>query len=131
LIRTSAWPELTPANREAEGIKKDRQVDADPKGNYLRSFFFLTCSVTAIGQANHSRETMPAISPTANPDALLSPDSSEPTFEIAQGEPRQPVTVIAYGDMRFTSPTQKKRPIRKFGWSSCGKSRNSIRKCRC
>jgi hypothetical protein len=42
-----------------------------------------------------------------NPDSLLLPDSSKPTFTIPEAALHQPVTVIAYGDMRFTNPKEK------------------------
>lgn len=43
----------------------------------------------------------------AKADALLLPDSRNPTFTIAESDLRKPVTLIAYGDMRFTNPTEK------------------------
>ncbi|HVB87879.1 MAG TPA: metallophosphoesterase, partial [Candidatus Dormibacteraeota bacterium] len=42
-----------------------------------------------------------------NPNSLLLPDSTKPTFKIPEPELRKPVTVIAYGDMRFTNPKEK------------------------
>lgn len=42
-----------------------------------------------------------------NPNSLLLPDSTKPTFKIPEPALRKPVTVIAYGDMRFTNPKEK------------------------
>jgi hypothetical protein len=39
-------------------------------------------------------------------DALLLPDSSKPTFTLPEAELRKPITLIAYGDMRFTNPKE-------------------------
>lgn len=46
-------------------------------------------------------------SPMEKADSLLLPDSSQPTFQIPESALRKPVTVIAYGDMRFTNPKEK------------------------
>ena len=42
-----------------------------------------------------------------NPDSMLLPDSAQPTFALDDAAIKKPVTVIAYGDMRFTSTTEK------------------------
>jgi Calcineurin-like phosphoesterase len=43
----------------------------------------------------------------AKADALLLPDSPKPTFTIAEAALQKPITIIAYGDMRFTNPKEK------------------------
>jgi acid phosphatase type 7 len=43
----------------------------------------------------------------AQADSHLLPDSSKPAFTISQADLRKPITVIAYGDMRFTDPKEK------------------------
>lgn len=43
----------------------------------------------------------------AKADALLLPDSSKPTFTLDDAALKKPVTVIAYGDMRFTNIREK------------------------
>jgi 3',5'-cyclic AMP phosphodiesterase CpdA len=53
-------------------------------------------------------EQAPPASSTANPDSLLLPDSSRPTFKIPESSLRRPVSLIAYGDMRFTNPAETK-----------------------
>lgn len=53
-------------------------------------------------QANGARTN-----PNAIADSLLLPDSPDPTFTIPEAELRKPVTVIAYGDVRFTNPQVK------------------------
>jgi hypothetical protein len=45
-----------------------------------------------------------AASPNAKADSLLLPDSPKPTFTIPEAALRKPITLIAYGDMRFTNP---------------------------
>jgi hypothetical protein len=66
----------------------------------------LACAAVAIARTNHPKETRPAISSPANPDSLLLPDLSKPTFRIAEGALRKPLTLITYGDMRFTNPKE-------------------------
>jgi len=66
----------------------------------------LACAAIATGRTNHPKQTRPAVSRTANPDSLLLPDSSKPTFRIAEAGLRKPVTLVAYGDMRFTNPKE-------------------------
>lgn len=43
----------------------------------------------------------------AKADALLLPDSPNPAFTIPDAELRKPITLIAYGDMRFTNTKEK------------------------
>jgi Calcineurin-like phosphoesterase len=52
----------------------------------------------------HARDAQGAAK--VDPDSLLLPDSSAPTFTIAGSELKKPVTLIAYGDMRFTNPKE-------------------------
>ena len=76
-----------------------------------------TCAIARVVQARrpaaNSRAKSKSHSQTSskasqtNPDSLLLPDSSKPTFTIAESALRKPVTVIAYGDMRFTNPKEK------------------------
>lgn len=70
--------------------------------------FSLTFAAIATARTNHSKETLSANSFPANPDSLLLPDSSKPTFKIPENSLRKPVTLIAYGDMRFTNPKEIK-----------------------
>jgi predicted phosphohydrolase len=55
----------------------------------------------AISQTNGA-----SASPNAKADSLLLPDSPKPTFTIPEKTLRKPVTLIAYGDMRFTNPKE-------------------------
>jgi acid phosphatase type 7 len=43
----------------------------------------------------------------AKADTLLLPDSPNPSFTIPEASLHKPITVIAYGDMRFTDPRAK------------------------
>lgn len=58
--------------------------------------------------AAHRQATanVPATNATSIADRLLLPDSSKPAFIIPESVLRKPVTIIAYGDMRFTDPKQ-------------------------
>lgn len=77
----------------------------------------VACAAADIAQARGTKRSLQSGSitsaqansgaATANADSLLLPDSSKPTFQISQGTLRKPVTVIAYGDMRFTNPAEK------------------------
>jgi hypothetical protein len=42
-----------------------------------------------------------------DPDSMLLPDSPKPTFALDDAALKKPVTLIAYGDMRFTSIREK------------------------
>lgn len=75
----------------------------------------LACVAGGFARGGSSRQATKAATQTnggkaaanVNPDSLLLPDSSKPTFTIPQAALRKPVKVIAYGDMRFTDPKEK------------------------
>jgi 3',5'-cyclic AMP phosphodiesterase CpdA len=58
----------------------------------------------AAGAQGDSGEQNPR---NAKADSLLLPDSPKPGFTIPEAGLRKPITLIAYGDMRFTSPKEK------------------------
>jgi acid phosphatase type 7 len=62
-----------------------------------------SAAIAKVGQAD-SGEQNPN---NAQADSHLLPDSSKPTFTISETGLRKPITVIAYGDMRFTDPKEK------------------------
>jgi acid phosphatase type 7 len=57
---------------------------------------FYTGAALSSGQARISQ---------ANSDISSSPNSSGPTFSVNDQDLHSPLTVVAYGDMRFTDPT--------------------------
>lgn len=101
---------------------EDVQTASNFIGKYLRSTAFIAAMCIASvsfaagvsAQARNSNDNShrqsqadsTADSPS-NPDSLLLPDSSKPTFVIPEAKLRKPLTVIAYGDTRFTDPANK------------------------
>jgi Calcineurin-like phosphoesterase len=75
------------------------------------------CAAAAVSQALTSKRSLQSETngesqaryetPMAKADSLLLPDSPKPAFKISQRALRKPITVIAYGDMRFTDPSEK------------------------
>jgi 3',5'-cyclic AMP phosphodiesterase CpdA len=76
----------------------------------------LACAAVSVAQARelgrgslpgpNGQEQVHRENAMASADSLLLPDSPKPTFKISQRALRKPITVIAYGDMRFTNPEQ-------------------------
>ncbi|MGH9737431.1 MAG: metallophosphoesterase family protein [Candidatus Acidiferrales bacterium] len=67
----------------------------------------LACAVAGSLRARDSQASGTKVNSKTNPDSLLLPDSSKPTFTISEAALRKPVKVIAYGDIRFTNSKEK------------------------
>lgn len=67
----------------------------------------LACAAAGSSRARDYQASGTKVNGKTNPDSLLLPDSSKPTFTISEAALREPVKVIAYGDIRFTNPKEK------------------------
>lgn len=95
--------------------------DVKTGSKFVRFAFIALAGCAAAGAWAHAKAERPAAAKAnaaqangveQNPkntqaDSRLLPDSPQPAFTIPEADLRKPITVIAYGDMRFTDPKQK------------------------
>lgn len=74
----------------------------------LLAFVAAGVPARALGAPSGRQANAPGSNATSAADALLLPDSAKPAFTIPEAALRKPITIIAYGDMRFMDPTQTK-----------------------
>lgn len=67
---------------------------------------WVACATVALSAQAGGQANAPGANATSIADSLLLPDSSKPTFTIPQAALHDPVTMVAYGDMRFTDPRE-------------------------
>ncbi|MGA9885700.1 MAG: metallophosphoesterase [Candidatus Acidiferrales bacterium] len=88
-------------------MKSVTETDVGKNWKTVRWMLICTTVALACAAAGSSQASGTKANSKINPDSLLLPDSSKPTFTIPETALCKPVKVIAYGDIRFTNPKEK------------------------